>query len=64
MPKRFTVIIPDNLWAKIRAQEVIENRDASNIVRYAVAQYIEQFKLVLPTFHKFVPQYPKYDEEL
>lgn len=64
MPKRFTVIIPDALWAKIRAQEIIEHRDASSIVRYAVAQYIEQFKVVLPTFHRFRPQYPRYDKEL
>jgi predicted transcriptional regulator len=65
MSRRFTVILSDDLWAKIQAQAIVEQRDISSLIRYSLTQYIDKFKLVIPEFTKYAAQYPKfYDKEL
>ena len=64
MSRRFTVILDDDLWAKIQAQSLVEQREPSALIRYALTQYINSFKVVIPNMIRYVPQWPKYDKEL
>lgn len=57
MVKRFTMAMPTELWAKIQAQCIVEGRTPSAIARYAISQYIAQYKVVEPKFIKYAPQW-------
>lgn len=37
-----TIVVPDNLWEKLRMQSIREKRSASDIIRDLVAAYLKK----------------------
>jgi len=63
MSRRFTIILSDVEWARLKGISVVENRCASSIIHYLLGQYFVQHKPTVPvTLTKYSPQLPKFSE--
>lgn len=62
MSRRFTIILSDTEWARLKGITVVENRCASSVIHYLLGQYFVQHKPMAPTLIKYTPQIPKFDE--
>jgi len=39
-----TIVMPDELWSKLRVQSIMEKRSASEIIRKLVSEYLKKAK--------------------
>jgi len=39
-----TIVMPDDLWSKLRVQSIMEKRSASEIIRKLVSEYLKTAK--------------------
>ena len=39
-----SIVVPDDLWSKLRVQSIMEKRSASEIIRKLVSEYLKTAK--------------------
>jgi len=39
-----TIVMPDDLWSKLRVRSIMEKRSASEIIRKLVSEYLKKAK--------------------